>query len=128
MKQIKLFQFTFWLLLAVFGVVLLAQGNANTIGSFEQDLPSYWTKGSEPSGSTLSWATDEYLSMGRSLKISKEATSEAAMWESENMVDLWSDRHFQDVDLYMGLFYKTEGVNTNPTTEDEKWYRSYEEV
>ncbi len=43
----------------------------NQIGSFEQNLPSYWTKGNEPSGTTLSWATDEFTSMGRSLKIEK---------------------------------------------------------
>ncbi len=95
------------------------------IGSFEQQLPSYWTKGSEPGNSTLSWATDESHSMGRSLKITKTTTSEAAMWESENMVDLWSERHFKDVDIDMGIYYKTSGVNTNPTTEDQKWYVSY---
>ena len=27
---------------------LLAQSGINDYGSFEQDLPSYWTKGSEP--------------------------------------------------------------------------------
>jgi hypothetical protein len=90
MKQIKL-HFVFLLLLTTLGVVSLAQESVNTIGSFEQDLPSYWTKGVEPSGSSLSWATDEFVSMGRSLKINKSVTSEAAMWESENMVDLWSD-------------------------------------
>jgi hypothetical protein len=95
------------------------------IGSFEQGLPSYWTKGSEPGGATLSWATDDSRSMGRSLKITKTATSEAAMWESENMCDLWSEKHFANVDMYMGLYYKTSGVNTNPTTEDQKWYVSY---
>ncbi|NCS87616.1 MAG: hypothetical protein GW789_02570, partial [Ignavibacteria bacterium] len=33
-----------------------AQSGINEIGSFEQQLPSYWTKGAEPTGSTLSWA------------------------------------------------------------------------
>ncbi len=72
------------------------------IGSFEQALPSYWTKGAEPIGSTLSWATDESRSMGKSLKITKTATSEAAMWESENMCDLWSEKHFENVDIEYG--------------------------
>ncbi|MBU2444292.1 MAG: hypothetical protein KJ666_01795, partial [Bacteroidetes bacterium] len=102
-----------------------SQSNINQIGSFEQDLPSYWTKGSEPGGSTLSWAKDQSRSMGRSLKITKTATTEAAMWESENMVDLWSDRHFKNVDIKMGMYYKTSGVNTNPATEDAKWYVIY---
>ena len=43
----------------------------SNIGGFESDLPSYWTKGSEPDGATLTWATDEYRTLGRSLKISK---------------------------------------------------------
>ncbi|OGU71298.1 MAG: hypothetical protein A2V93_07190 [Ignavibacteria bacterium RBG_16_34_14] len=55
----------------IFQIPLLAQSGINSIGSFEQNLPSYWTKGAEPSGSTLSWATDEFRSMGRSLKIEK---------------------------------------------------------
>ncbi|MGD8778000.1 MAG: hypothetical protein PVH88_03455, partial [Ignavibacteria bacterium] len=104
---------------------LYAQSGINDVGSFEQELPSYWTKSSEPSGATLSWATDQYISMGRSLKIEKSSTSEAAMWESENMVDLWSERHFKDVDIKLGMMYKTEGVNTNPASDDEKWYVSY---
>ncbi len=74
----------------------------SAIGSFEQDLPSYWTKGSEPSGASLSWASDQSMSMGRSLKIEKDATGDSAMWESENMVDLWSERHFKDVDIKTG--------------------------
>ncbi|TLY33383.1 MAG: hypothetical protein E6K56_01050, partial [Ignavibacteria bacterium] len=43
----------------------------NTIGGFEGSLPSYWTKGNQPSTSTLSWATDQFRSLGHSLKISK---------------------------------------------------------
>ncbi|MEJ2194522.1 MAG: FlgD immunoglobulin-like domain containing protein [Ignavibacteriaceae bacterium] len=74
---------------------------------------------------TLSWATDQSRSMGRSLKIEKGVTSEAAMWESDNMVDLWSDRHFKDVDIKFGMYYMTSGVNTSPATEDEKWYVSF---
>ncbi len=97
----------------------------STIGSFEQELPSYWTKGAEPAGATLVWADDQAHSMVRSLKISKEATGEAAMWESENMCDNWSPTHPKDVDLKLGVYYKTEGVNTNPANDDEKWYVSY---
>ncbi|MFA6599299.1 MAG: hypothetical protein WCS69_16375, partial [Ignavibacteriaceae bacterium] len=76
---------------------LSAQSGINEFGSFEQGLPSYWTKGAEPTGATLTWATDESHSMGRSLKIEKSTTTEAAKWESENMCDLWSEKHFKDV-------------------------------
>src|SRR3989337_1147124 len=106
-------------------IPLQAQSGMNLFGSFEQQLPSYWTKGAEPSCSTLSWATDQFRSMGKSLKITKTTTSEAAKWESENMADLWSEKHFKNVDIKFGMYYKTSGVNTNPTTEDQKWFVSY---
>ncbi len=125
--NLKLIKRWLWCFLILFisTHIIIAQSNINTVGSFEQDLPSYWTIGSPEGVGTLSWAKDEFRSMGRSLKIEKGTTSEAAMWESENMADLWSDKHFKDVDLFMGVYYKTSGVNTNPATEDEKWYISY---
>ncbi|MCK9212706.1 MAG: hypothetical protein M0P61_17900, partial [Ignavibacteriaceae bacterium] len=74
--------------ISIFSIMLIivqnpvpAQSGINEFGSFEQDLPSYWTKGAEPSGATLSWAKDDSHSMGRSLKITKATTSEVAMWE-----------------------------------------------
>ena len=97
----------------------------NSIGSFEGDLPSYWTKGSE-SGATLTWAKDEFRSMGRSLKIHKPtATADSASWISTNMVDYWSPRHSKDVDIKIGAYIKTMNVNTNPQTDDERWWISY---
>ncbi|MCH8011425.1 MAG: hypothetical protein IIA61_05685, partial [Candidatus Marinimicrobia bacterium] len=96
-----------------------------SIGGFEGDLPSYWTIGAEPAGSTLEWATDQFRSMGRSLKITKSATSEAAVWESENAADFWSPQHLANVDMLVGAYVRTENVNTNPATDDEKWYISY---
>ena len=95
------------------------------IGGFEGDLPSYWMKAAEPSGSTLTWATDQSRSLGKSLKISKGVTTEAAVCESENAVDFWSPWHEPNVDIKIGAWVMTEGVNTNPTTEDDKWKISY---
>ena len=34
-------------------------------------------------------------------------------------------RNILNVDIDMGMCYKTSGVNTNPTTDDQKWYVSY---
>ena len=102
-----------------------AQSGINEFGSFEQQLPSYWTRGNEPSGTTLSWATDQFRSMGHSLKIEKTSTGDSASWISENMCDLWSDKHFKNVDIKFGMYYMTSGVNTNPTTDDQKWFVSY---
>jgi hypothetical protein len=110
-------------LLIIIGGDAFAQ--INSVGSFEGDLPSYWTKGSEPGGATLTWATDESRSMGRSLKISKSATSDSAAWISENATDVWSPQHLKDVDIHIGAYVKTMNVNTNPATDAERWYISY---
>ncbi|MCF6269102.1 MAG: T9SS type A sorting domain-containing protein [Melioribacteraceae bacterium] len=104
---------------------LFSQTGISGIGSFEGELPSYWTKGVEPSGATLEWATDQSRSMGKSLKITKSATDEAAMWTSENMADFWSPVHNKDQDIFVGAYVRTQGVNTNPASDDAKWYISY---
>ena len=108
-----------------FQSAMFAQSGINDIGGFEQTLPSYWNMTSAPTGATLTWATDEYRSMGKSLKIEKTTTADSAMWESDNMVDLWSQRHYANVDIKFGMYYMTSGVNTNPVSEDEKWYVTY---
>ena len=95
------------------------------VGGFESSLPAFWTKGNEPSGATLTWATDQFLSMGHSLKIEKTATGDSAAWISKNMADLWSPTISKNVDILLGAYVKTQGVNTNPTTADQKWYISY---
>jgi hypothetical protein len=95
------------------------------IGSFESDLPSYWTKGNEPNGTTLEWASDQAFVLGKSIKISKTATGDSASWISENMCDMWTPKLGANSDIALGGFIKTEGINTNPTTDDEKWYISY---
>ena len=102
--------------------------NINTIGGFEGGLPSYWTMGNQPGGSTLTWATDQSSpsSLGRSLEITKTATSDSASWVSENMVDYWSQRHYANVDMKIGAWVKTQGVNTAPgSNADAQWYVAY---
>ncbi|GBD88507.1 hypothetical protein BMS3Abin03_02443 [bacterium BMS3Abin03] len=124
-----LIQKSFWGTLPILLFILAFASNVaaqiSSIGGFEGDMPSYWMKGTEPSGSTLEWATDQSRSMGKSLKITKGATTEAAVWESENMADFWSPQHYKDVDIKIGAWVRTEGVNTDPQTEDEKWKISY---
>jgi hypothetical protein len=115
-------------ILPILFLILFVPANVNAqpyIGGFEGDMPSYWTKGAEPSGSTLEWATDQFHSLGKSLKITKGVTTEAAVWESENVADFWSPKHLANVDIKLGAWVRTEGVNTNPATEDEKWKVSY---
>jgi len=96
------------------------------IAGLESPLPSFWTKGSEPTGATLTWATDQARSMGHSLKIAKPgATADSAAWVSENMADIWSPTFGKDVDILLGAYVRTENVNTNPATDDARWYIVY---
>jgi len=98
----------------------------NAIGGFESSLPSYWTMGNQPGGSTLSWATDQFRSLGHSLKISKPtSTADSASWISENMCDIWSPTNPANVDILVGAYVKTQGVNVSPSTDDQKWWISY---
>jgi hypothetical protein len=41
------------------------------------------------------------------------------------MVDYWSPRHYANVDIKLGAYVRTEGVNTNPANDDQRWWISY---
>jgi hypothetical protein len=83
--------------------------------------------GGQPSGATLSWATDQFRSLGHSLKIVKPgATADSASWISQNMCDIWSSTNPKNVDILLGAYVMTQGVNTNPTTNDQRWYVAYD--
>ncbi len=41
------------------------------------------------------------------------------------MCDLWSEKHFANVDIFMGMYYKTSGININPANDDQKWYVTF---
>ena len=119
------------LFLLVAAVMLISMGAASqsmdiyTIGGFEGTLPSFWNIGNQPTNSTVTWATDQFRSLGHSLKISKTATSDTAAWVSSNMCDIWSPTIPANVDILLGAYVKTSGVNVSPTTDDQKWYVAY---
>jgi hypothetical protein len=97
------------------------------VGGFEGALPAYWTMASQPAGTTLSWATDQFRSLGHSLKIVKPAvTSDSAAWISANMCDIWDGTIPKNVDILVGAYVKTSGVNTAPATNDAKWWVAYD--
>jgi hypothetical protein len=111
-------------ILAFSAVSLIAQ-TFNEIGGFEQTLPAYWTMANQPSGSTLSWATDQFRSLGHSLKIVKTTTGDSASWISTNMCDIWSPNNPANVDILLGAYIMTSGVNTNPANDSARWWVSY---
>ena len=99
--------------------------NVNQIGGFEGTLPAFWNQGNL-GGATLSWATDQHRSGLRSMKIEKTTTGDSAYWVSDNMCDIWSPTHSKNVDIFLGTWVRTEGVNVNPATDDAKWYMAWE--
>ncbi len=98
----------------------------STVGGFEGTLPAYWNP-TTTTGATLTWATDQSHSMGHSLKIDKPAaTADSAAWLSSNMCDIWSPINNKNVDIFLGAYVRTQGVNTNPSSNDARWYIAYD--
>ncbi|RMI17014.1 MAG: T9SS C-terminal target domain-containing protein [Calditrichaeota bacterium] len=85
----------------------------------------------------MTWATDEAapnpwntaLPSMRSFKVEKpSATTDPVGWESENNADLYWNNAAGNTVYTLRFWAKTQGVNTNPATDDERigvWYRFY---
>src|SRR5512140_45386 len=114
-------------LLCIASLSTFAQpASLDDITGFDSQLPSFWTMGSAPTGATLSWATDEFRSLGHSLKIAKPAaTTDSAASVSENMANSWSPTFNKNVDILLGAYVKTSNVNTNPANDDARWFIVY---
>ena len=122
MKWSTTFFRTLFVIAVVGGVALGQTGNMVTNGGFESGEPSLWT--AEPgtsAGVALSWATDQVQGGTHSLKIVKPNTGSMARWMSGNNVRYWVNDIPSGVDIKLGAYVKTEGVNTNPASDDEKW-------
>ena len=84
--------------------------NINQIGGFEGSMPAFWNVGNV-GGAKLTWATDQHRSGLRSLKIEKTTTGDSASFVSDNMCDIWSGTHSKNVDIFLGAWVRTSGVN-----------------
>jgi len=97
-----------------------AQTNLLPNGDLEDMRPNFWMPAPPEAGAYCEWASDEVYAGDHSFKVVKPAaTSGGFGWMSVNNADLyWNDAKAGR--LYtMGFWAKTEGVNTNPTTEDQ---------
>ncbi len=90
-------------------------------GGFESGKPSLYSAEAGTSGASLTWASDQKRSGTRSLKIAKTATTGSARWVSANNVRYWVSKIDKGVDIKIGAWVKTSGVNTSPATADAKW-------
>ncbi len=117
-RNLPLFSFVF-----LWAVLLLPAQNTNLLpnGGFESGKPSLWNAEAGTSGATLSWASDQVHQGTRSLKIAKSTTAGSARWVSQNNVRYWVDMVSKGVDIKIGAWVKTSGVNTSPATADAKW-------
>ncbi|ARA94154.1 hypothetical protein AWN76_013995 [Rhodothermaceae bacterium RA] len=88
--------------------------NLLTNGGFEAGKPAYWR--AEGSGAT--WTTEQSRTPAYSLKLSGEG---AAAWVMDEAVRNWSPRYPGNAELQFGAWVKTEGVNTNPASDEEKF-------
>lgn len=118
-KRLLLRMGTAVFLFSFFTVSAVAQTtNLVTNGDLETAEPWFWNKYNEAEGD-LTWATDQSHNFHRSLKISKTAAStDAVCWISYDFSQYWWN-HIEALLYKIGGWYKTEGVNTNPTTVDE---------
>jgi len=94
--------------------------NLLPMGGFESGKPSLYSA-EQGAGAVLTWATDQMHSGTRSLKIAKASTGAASRWVSGNNVRYWVENIPKAVDIKIGAWVKTSGVNTSPATADAKW-------
>ncbi len=90
-------------------------------GGFEMDKPAYL----EPSGAGATWASDQARTPGHSLALS--GAGEAA-WTMAEAVRNWVPGipGGGTPEIVIGAWVKTEGVNTNPTGDDQKFQLVFE--
>ncbi|MFQ5708979.1 MAG: FlgD immunoglobulin-like domain containing protein [bacterium] len=116
----------FWLCTPL---LLFSQANLLFNGNFDQaDRPELWQRATTGNTSAqVIWASDRARSGDRSAKIVKSDTDGEAMWVSENMNQYWT-RSFgagglggfaPNLELEVGGWIQTMGVNTNPGTDAE---------
>ena len=114
----------------LFGIVFLITSLWGQFANpgFEGDEPNYYSKAGTSATAELTWAVDEYRTGTRSLKIVKSSADGTAVWESEDLYRYWSPGAGADVAIEFGGWVKLDGINTSPTTDDEKVQLSFQFV
>jgi hypothetical protein len=100
-------------------------------GDLEISEPFFWNKVNDGlGGASVEWARDAAHGGSWSLKVTKPAaTSSAVGWVTDNNAQRYWNRMTDNIVYNISAWIKTEGVNTNPGTDDERvgvWYRFYD--
>ena len=93
----------------------------------ESQNPAYWSA-RNAEGAIVEWVSDQYRSEDRSLKISDDGGDDDPYWISANMAKLnWNPTTGvpANIEIEVGGWVKTEGLNTNPADADSKVQLSY---
>ncbi len=91
-------------------------------GDLEHVAPNFWMSVNDNMGGSLTpWDLENGHNSMRSLKVVKPATtSEHVGWISANNADLYWNNAAADRLYNLSFWAKTQGVNTNPATDDAK--------
>ncbi|HDP99661.1 MAG TPA: hypothetical protein ENN22_10840, partial [bacterium] len=109
--------------LFLFSSVALAQRtNLLPNGDLEIVEPNFWNKVNEGLGnSVLSWDMENGYNGSRCVKVEKPNTSSDLVgWKSVNNAQLYWNNARAERLYNLSFQAKTEGVNTNPASDDEK--------
>jgi hypothetical protein len=109
---------SYWDDFAVAKAVIVDGGLPNA--GFEGSQPNYFDPVGTSPTADVSWGTDESRTGGHSLKISKSSGDGTAAWSSIDLYRYWSIYVGQNVGMEVGAWVKLDGVNTNPSSDDEK--------
>ena len=96
----------------------LSTGNAIPSPSLEAGSPNYWSA-NPGTGGTATWATDEARTPNYSIKLTSTSGSTDS-WNSANIYNYWAVGAGANVDMEVGAWIKTSGVNTSPATPADK--------
>jgi uncharacterized protein YeaC (DUF1315 family)/predicted outer membrane lipoprotein len=112
---------TYWdnVFIAPVSQVLSALPNLLSDGGFEAGVPSYW----RAEGDGAEWTRERSRSPEWSLKL---GGSGASAWVQDEAIRNWTPRIPGNLELVVGGWVWTEGVNTAPQTDAEKFQLVFE--
>ena len=112
---------TYWddVFVAPVSAIREALPNLLSNGGFESGKPAYW----EAEGAGATWSSDEARTPAYSLKLS--GAGEAA-WVQGEAVRNWVSQIIGNQEIIVGGWVRTEGVNTNPASDAEKFQLLFE--
>lgn len=112
---------TYWddVVIAPVSAVLQHLPNLLSDGGFEATSPSYWT----PSGDGAVWSSERSRTPNYSLRVGGAG---ASSWTMNEAIRNWTPRFPGNAELEFGAWVWTNGVNTNPSSDAERFQIVYE--